>query len=89
MTQKSQFRLLRRLWKNTFGQDLIEYALLAGFVAVSAGATMPNVATSISTVFSKVTSVLNSAAGSAGGGGGTAGGGTAGGGGATGTAPIG
>ena len=32
------------LWSDAKGQDLIEYALLAGFVAVAAGAIMPNVA---------------------------------------------
>ena len=45
--------------KDTRGQDLIEYALMAGFVAVAAGAVMPSVATSISTIFSKVGSVMN------------------------------
>jgi pilus assembly protein Flp/PilA len=44
--------------KNTSGQDLIEYALMAGFVAVAAGAIMPGVASSISTIFSKVASVM-------------------------------
>jgi pilus assembly protein Flp/PilA len=59
--------LLRlRIWqleirKDTRGQDLIEYALMAGFVAVAAGAIMPNVASSISTIFSQVTSVLSAA----------------------------
>lgn len=43
------------------GQDLIEYALMAGFVAVAAGAIMPGVASSISQIFSKVASVLNAA----------------------------
>jgi pilus assembly protein Flp/PilA len=47
-----------RIWKDTRGQDLIEYALMAGFVAVAAGAIMPNVATSISNIFSKVSSVM-------------------------------
>jgi len=47
--------------KDTRGQDLIEYALMAGFVAVAAGAIMPGVATSISSIFSKVASVLNNA----------------------------
>lgn len=51
-----------RMWKDTRGQDLIEYALMAGFVAVAAGAIMPGVATSISTIFSKVSSTLSSAA---------------------------
>jgi pilus assembly protein Flp/PilA len=43
---------------NSSGQDLIEYALMAGFVAVAAGAVMPGVADSISTIFSQVGSVL-------------------------------
>jgi pilus assembly protein Flp/PilA len=47
-----------QILKDTHGQDLIEYALMAGFVAVAAGAIMPGVATSISTIFSKVASVL-------------------------------
>ncbi len=52
-----------RLWKDTRGQDLIEYALMAGFVAVAAGAIMPGVATQISTIFSKVSSSLTAASG--------------------------
>jgi len=52
------------IWRDTQGQDLIEYALMAGFVAVAAGALMPGVSTSISTVFSKVASVMTAAAGS-------------------------
>jgi pilus assembly protein Flp/PilA len=51
-----------KIWKDTRGQDLIEYALMAGFVAVAAGAIMPGVATSISTIFSKVASVMSAAA---------------------------
>jgi pilus assembly protein Flp/PilA len=50
-----------KIWKDQHGQDLIEYALMAGFVAVAAGAIMPNVATSISTIFSKIGSVLTNA----------------------------
>jgi pilus assembly protein Flp/PilA len=51
-----------QIWKDTRGQDLIEYALMAGFVAVAAGAIMPNVASSISTIFSKIGSVMSAAA---------------------------
>jgi pilus assembly protein Flp/PilA len=51
-----------QLWKDTAGQDLIEYALMAGFVAVAAGAIMPGVASSISTIFSSIGSVLTAAA---------------------------
>jgi Flp pilus assembly pilin Flp len=50
-----------KVWKDQRGQDLIEYALMAGFVAVAAGAIMPNVASSISTIFSKVSSVMTAA----------------------------
>ena len=55
-----------RIWKDTKGQDLIEYALMAGFVAVAAGAIMPNVATQVGTIFSKVNSQLGAAAGQGG-----------------------
>jgi pilus assembly protein Flp/PilA len=51
-----------RCLTDTHGQDLIEYALMAGFVAVAAGAVMPNIADSISAIFSKVSSALNVAA---------------------------
>jgi hypothetical protein len=34
---------------------------MAGFVAVSAGAIMPSVATSISTIFSQIASVMSAA----------------------------
>jgi pilus assembly protein Flp/PilA len=51
-----------KIWKDQRGQDLIEYALMAGFVAVAAGAIMPNVASSVSTIFSKIGSVLTNAA---------------------------
>ncbi len=47
-----------KIWKDSRGQDLIEYALMAGFVAVCAGAIMPGVASSINIVFSKVNSVM-------------------------------
>lgn len=50
-----------RICKDTHGQDLIEYALMAGFVAVAAGAIMPGVADSISTIFSKISSVMTAA----------------------------
>lgn len=52
-----------RMWIDNFranktAQDLIEYALMAGFVAVSAGALMPGVASNISKIFSQVASAL-------------------------------
>ncbi len=51
-----------KIWKDTRGQDLIEYSLMAGFVAVAAGAVMPNIASQISTIFSKVSSIMTAAA---------------------------
>ena len=51
-----------QILKDTKGQDLIEYALMAGFVAVAAGAIMPTVSENISQIFSKVASSMGSAA---------------------------
>ena len=51
-----------RIWTDQAGQDLIEYALMAGFVAVAAGAIMPTVSSSVSKIFSKVSSVMTGAA---------------------------
>jgi Flp pilus assembly pilin Flp len=56
-----KFVIWAKIWRDERGQDLIEYALMAGFVAVAAGAIMPNIASSISTIFSQVSSVLTAA----------------------------
>jgi Flp pilus assembly pilin Flp len=54
--------LLRfKVWNDQRGQDLIEYALMAGFVAVATGATFPPAANMISQIFSKVGSVMSAA----------------------------
>ncbi len=58
------FILKLKILRDTRGQDLIEYALMAGFVAVAAGAIMPNVSSSISVIFSKIASVLTNASSS-------------------------
>ena len=60
----TNFFLRLKIWKDRKGQDLIEYALMAGFVAVAAGAIMPGVASSINIVFSKVNSLMIDAASS-------------------------
>ena len=62
MTRFNNFLLKIRILKDTRGQDLIEYALMAGFVAVAAGAIMPGVSTSISQIFSKIASSMTNAA---------------------------
>lgn len=49
------------IWKDRRGQDLIEYAMLAGFIAVAVAAFFPqDIAPSISRIFSTVASQLNS-----------------------------
>ena len=54
--------MIARFFKNRKGQDLVEYALLAGFIAVAAGALLPPIADSISTIFSRMASVVSVAA---------------------------
>ena len=64
LSQAILFITQRKLWKDRRGQDLIEYALMAGFVAVAAGAIMPGVASSINIIFSEVNSIMVLAASS-------------------------
>jgi pilus assembly protein Flp/PilA len=45
-------------WCDTQGQDLVEYALAAGMVAVAAVAAMPTLSTTVSMVFSKIGSMI-------------------------------
>ena len=54
--------IMERLVREKAGQDLVEYALLAGFIAVAAGSLLPNISKSISTIFSRMSSVLAVAA---------------------------
>jgi pilus assembly protein Flp/PilA len=54
--------IIKKTWSDVHGQDLIEYALISGFVAIAAGAIMPNVTTDVSTVFSKIASTIRAAA---------------------------
>lgn len=50
---------LEILRRDVRGQDLIEYALMAGFVAVAGGAIFPTtIAPNISQIFSKIASTL-------------------------------
>jgi len=62
MNKLNNFILKLQILKDRKGQDLIEYALMAGFVAVAAGAIMPGVAASISLIFSKISDALSTAA---------------------------
>ena len=47
-----------QVWKDTSGQDLVEYALAAGLVAVAAVAAMPALQTTVSTVFAKIRTII-------------------------------
>ena len=51
-----------RIWSDQHGQDLIEYAMIAGFIAVVSGMFMPNVSEDVSMVFSKIASAMTSSA---------------------------
>ena len=56
-------RMLRRIWRlriwqDRQGQDLVEYALLAGFVAVAAGVFIPDVSSSLMLIYSRLASRL-------------------------------
>jgi len=48
-----------RIWKDTQGQDLVEYALATGLVAVAAVACMPGLSGTVSNVFTKIGSIIN------------------------------
>jgi pilus assembly protein Flp/PilA len=61
MYKLKKFACQCRIWRDSAGQDLIEYALMAGFVAVAAGAVFPPAANAISQIFSRVGSVLSEA----------------------------
>ena len=56
--------LTKAIWKlricqDTHGQELLEYALIAGLLACACGAALPDIGSSVLVVFSKVLSVLN------------------------------
>jgi Flp pilus assembly pilin Flp len=57
------YNAVNRMWANTRGQDLLEYALIAGFVAVAAGAIFPTtLMPDVSKIFSKLADLFIQAA---------------------------
>ena len=62
MDVRKLYSLLENLERDERAQDMVEYALLAGFVAVAAGALLPGIADGISVIFSKMRSLVNNAA---------------------------
>jgi pilus assembly protein Flp/PilA len=59
MKRLNEFLLKLRVWNDTRGQDLVEYALAAGMVAVAAVGCMPTLSTTLSTVFVKIGSIID------------------------------
>lgn len=58
---KNISQLIRTFAQDESGQDLIEYALVAGLIGLGAVAAMTSLSTAISTALSTVGSRLNSA----------------------------
>ena len=55
-------RFLCRLAHEDEGQDLIEYALLAGFIALASVAMITNIGTGVNTVFTATNTEVQTAA---------------------------
>jgi pilus assembly protein Flp/PilA len=51
-------RYIRNFWQDTQGQDLVEYALAAGMVAVAAVASMPPLSAVLSNVFIAISGMI-------------------------------
>jgi len=54
--------LLKRLWKEEEGQDLVEYGLLLALIALAAIASVGTISQSISDIFSSAAVNISSAA---------------------------
>jgi pilus assembly protein Flp/PilA len=57
---RSCAELLKELWRDESGQDLIEYALVVALIALAATAGMSSVATQISSSFTSIATKLSS-----------------------------
>jgi Flp pilus assembly pilin Flp len=53
--------VLQTLWREDEGQDMVEYALLLGFIVVCAAAILTSTRTQISAIWSTINSSLSSA----------------------------
>lgn len=52
-----------RIWQDTHGQDMVEFALLASLVALGAALFMPELSESMDTIYSRMKSKLVQAGG--------------------------
>ena len=50
----------KRFWRDTHGQDLVEYALAAGMVVVAGVAAMPTLSIAVNNVYAKIASIIQS-----------------------------
>ena len=50
----------KRFWKDTQGQDMVEYALLVAAIALSMIATLKGIAQAINTLYESISSALAS-----------------------------
>ena len=55
-------KLFNRFVREEQGQDLIEYALLAGFISLAVVTAVTNVGTALNTLYGNVQSKVNDAA---------------------------
>lgn len=54
------WRLASNLRKNNSGQDMLEYALMAGFIAVLIGAMVPGkIVPSLCVIYTKINSLMS------------------------------
>ena len=60
---KKRLSRLRKILADGKAQDMVEYALIAGFVAVAVGATLPGIGRPAVKIASKIGSLLAVAAG--------------------------
>jgi pilus assembly protein Flp/PilA len=56
---KKMKNLIKRLWKEEEGQDLIEYALLVALIALGAAAVFPTIGTTINTIFTNANACIS------------------------------
>jgi len=47
-----------KIWKDNQGQDLVEYALMAGFLGAASAFTLPQVAASISNILGTLVAIM-------------------------------
>jgi Flp pilus assembly pilin Flp len=54
--------IMNRLWKDESGQDLVEYTLILGFVALASAALYATISTDILDIWTKASNAMKAAA---------------------------